>query len=238
MNYNAFLKVLILITSLNMIGCSNDTNYLEGLTIVPKEELNDRPISLDGETIPIYDINGERLIGDDVMLAMFSGNFGYDCYMDDSKEIKAIAFREATAQEKAIMNIIQQQSEIEMITKGETAPAFNTLDIEGNRFCLDSLKGKIIVINFWFIHCKPCVEEIPDLNELTKKYENKNIEFLSFTTDGKESLDVFLNSNEYLYHIIPNSNDIANDFRITSYPTNIVIDTNSKIAIILFSQGK
>ncbi|MGK0324190.1 MAG: thiol-disulfide isomerase/thioredoxin, partial [Psychroserpens sp.] len=61
-------------------------------------------------------------------------------------------------------------------------------DIEGNSHTLESLKGKVVVINFWFINCKPCVAEIPDLNKLKAKFNNKDAVFVAIALDSKPSL--------------------------------------------------
>ena len=46
-----------------------------------------------------------------------------------------------------------------------------------NRIRTKDLKGKINVINFWFMKCAPCIAEIPALNTLVKKYKGKDINF-------------------------------------------------------------
>ena len=38
---------------------------------------------------------------------------------------------------------------------------------------LKDLKGKAVILDFWATYCKPCIEEIPHLKELQKKYENE-----------------------------------------------------------------
>ena len=53
----------------------------------------------------------------------------------------------------------------------------------------DSLKGKVVLINFWFEGCQPCVTEFPALNELAQKLNaNKDFEFISFTFDNEETI--------------------------------------------------
>lgn len=43
------------------------------------------------------------------------------------------------------------------------------------------LSGKIVVMNFWYSKCLPCIKEIPELNKIVAEYkDNKNIVFLGF----------------------------------------------------------
>jgi len=48
------------------------------------------------------------------------------------------------------------------------APAFNLKDLEGKAVSLDSLKGKVVLLNFWSKSCGPCLEEMPSLAELAQ----------------------------------------------------------------------
>jgi peroxiredoxin len=48
------------------------------------------------------------------------------------------------------------------------APGFSLKDLHGNTVTLESLKGKVVVLNFWSKTCGPCLEEMPELADLTK----------------------------------------------------------------------
>ena len=53
---------------------------------------------------------------------------------------------------------------------GKACPEFALTDTEGRLWTNQSIKGKVTLINIWHIYCEPCIKEIPQLNELTKKY--------------------------------------------------------------------
>jgi peroxiredoxin len=48
------------------------------------------------------------------------------------------------------------------------APSFTLKDMHGATVSLESLRGKVVVLNFWTKTCGPCLEEMPELAELTK----------------------------------------------------------------------
>jgi len=59
---------------------------------------------------------------------------------------------------------------------------------------------KLIVLNYWATWCKPCVGEIPSLNQVKSKYEGKKIEFLSFSIDSDSlKLARFINANKFKF---------------------------------------
>ncbi len=128
--------------------------------------------------------------------------------------------------------ILKQQSvQSELI--GKKAPDFELTDITGNKITSEDVKGKVVVLNFWFIACKPCIEEIPKLNIVHDKYkDNPNIVFASITFDQKDKVESFLIDTPIKYAVIPDSIGVINSFNIFAYPTNIVIDKNGNFTDI------
>ena len=113
---------------------------------------------------------------------------------------------------------------------GTDFPEFDVLDLNGNRLAKSELKGKVLVLNFWFIGCSPCEMERPSLNDLTKIYaDNKDVVFISFAKNDKEQLTNFLADNPILYNVVPTDKDfIKTKFEINEYPVNIIIDRDGK----------
>jgi peroxiredoxin len=114
------------------------------------------------------------------------------------------------------------------LVKGKTFPSIEPVDINGEKFNLDNLKGQTIVLNWWAVWCAPCRIEIPGLNKLVDKYSDRNVKFISITDDSKDKVSDFLEKNEFLYDIT----FISKNDRIlfgNSYPKNIVIDSNGII---------
>ncbi len=67
---------------------------------------------------------------------------------------------------------------------GEPAPNFTLNDINGNPIALSSLKGKVVLIDFWASWCRPCRAENPNVVRLYNKYKNKGFDVLSVSLDG------------------------------------------------------
>ena len=120
---------------------------------------------------------------------------------------------------------------------GKPALPFSVTDINGNNYSLESLKGKVIVINFWFVECKPCVMEMPELNKLVEKFNNKDVVFLGFAMNEKDKIEQFLKKTKYKYNIIPGAKDVIGTYGVTSFPMHIVIDKNSIITFAVNGLG-
>jgi len=72
--------------------------------------------------------------------------------------------------------------------KGKKMPYLSLETIAGEKIKTKKLKGKILMINLWFIDCNPCIAELPALNRLAKEYKNKEVVFIGLSLDKKESL--------------------------------------------------
>ncbi|WP_158838044.1 TlpA family protein disulfide reductase [Polaribacter sp. L3A8] len=70
------------------------------------------------------------------------------------------------------------------MAKGNASPKFEDYkDAKGGEKSLDSFKGKYVYIDVWATWCGPCIREIPSLKNIEKEFHNKNIEFVSISTD-------------------------------------------------------
>ncbi|MGD0528312.1 MAG: TlpA disulfide reductase family protein [Polyangiaceae bacterium] len=66
------------------------------------------------------------------------------------------------------------------------APNFKLKDLRGNDVTLDSLRGKVVVLNFWTRTCGPCLEEMPDLAELAVILRDRpDVAVVTVSTDAK-----------------------------------------------------
>jgi len=207
-------------------------NPLKGLKKAGPNDINpDKPIMLDPMVTPMYYENLAKVKPEEFMKAMMSGDYVPEPYLNTKGDIKVIILRKASEEEKRQM-LEMQQNEMEPQKNdllGQEAAKFSVIDIYGKAFSLEELKGKVIVLNFWFVECKPCVSEIPELNKLVEKYKGKEVVFIGFASNDKEKLMKFLNSNSFTYNIIPNTPEISDNYGVKGFPTHVIIDKDSII---------
>jgi len=93
---------------------------------------------------------------------------------------------------------------------------------------LAGLRGKVVVVDFWATWCVSCVEGIPHLNELQRKYSGKNFQLLGLVREGHQTMDPFLAKHRVDYPIGLESGSL-DDYAITAIPLELVIDQEGKI---------
>jgi len=116
--------------------------------------------------------------------------------------------------------------------KGSTLNHLDLTDINGTKYTLESLKGKIVVFNFWFIKCGACIQEIPDLNQLKQTFSSDDVVFFSITFDKNNLVEEFLKKTRMDYTVIPNDKKTIDQFKIQFFPTNLIIDKEGKVVFI------
>jgi len=113
------------------------------------------------------------------------------------------------------------------------APDFDVKTLEGESLKLSALKGKVIVLNFWFIGCAPCRVEMPGLNTLTEEFRDQDVVFIAFALDNAEALGKFLEEKEFKYRIVPAASKIAGLFSVKIFPSHILINKKGEIEFML-----
>ncbi|RZL39281.1 MAG: TlpA family protein disulfide reductase [Pedobacter sp.] len=113
---------------------------------------------------------------------------------------------------------------------GKDLPAFKGITITGNQFSKQDLKNKIVLINFWFKECPPCVKEIPELNKFVDKYKRDNVRFIAITYDERKRAAKFQKKIGYKYEIICLTKDEIRKLNINhGFPSNILVGKDGKI---------
>lgn len=106
----------------------------------------------------------------------------------------------------------------------------NFAALNGKNLSVREFKGKYLLLNFWGEWCKPCVAEIPELVEAYKNIPREKLEIISFLqTANLEMAKRMIAAKMMRWHHVLLSDDIANQFKIRGYPTNILIAPDGKI---------
>ncbi len=131
------------------------------------------------------------------------------------------------------LEIVTSQSSDYSLKTGQSFPLFVAADFRtGKSVSLASFRGKWVFIDFWGTWCKPCVATMPTLKKLYQGLDKNRFEFIGIAgNQAPEQLHRFIEKNELKWPQIlsTESNPLTNRYRITSYPTSILLDPTGKI---------
>lgn len=72
------------------------------------------------------------------------------------------------------------------LARARMAPAFSVTTLDGRQVSLDSLAGKVVLIDFWATWCGPCREALPKIREIAQKFSGEPLVVMSISLDNDE----------------------------------------------------
>ncbi len=133
----------------------------------------------------IANINNQY-IKDQVLYANSEYNITYTKDLEGFYKVFSTGIKDEDLKSK----ITEIYNKLRLLSKGKVSPKFNNYEnFEGGATSLDDFLGKYVYIDVWATWCPPCTNEIPDLKEIVKKYQDKNIAFISISVDRDSGYD-------------------------------------------------
>ncbi len=131
----------------------------------------------------------------------------------------------------ASVNPIKSYTQINIGTK---APELNIEEVYYQKTkkngALPTLKGNIIILDFWAVWCSPCVAAFPENNRLSNKYKDKGVTFIAVTDDPVKNLENFLDKIEVDFYIARDDDGQSfKDYKIKHRPQMYIINRNGNI---------
>lgn len=203
--------------------------FPEGLRKLTNKEMMD-VMQSPPKGLTWYDVEGNKLSEKLAQGMTQGGDFVPEYYANADGKVVAVKFRKVTEQEKAMFASFRAEQERLATLVGTEAKDFETVDMDGNSIKLSDLKGEVVAINFWFVGCKPCIMEMPELNEIVKEFEGEEVKFVAIALDSKGAIEKFQEKHSFDYNIVPDGRKLAKHYEVSGYPTHCIVDKEGKIA--------
>jgi|GEM_PF-2306137 len=215
------MKLKILTIAIALIACITALDSQASMIKIDPptvSEDTDAHTMLHADSTTIYfDAVGNKIDTKKFAESMKSGKF---TILPDIKDGKVVSIKLKASEQKVAM--------------GSPAPRVSGTDLNGHTIDLKALRGKTVILNFWFTSCVPCMAEMPELNDLTAKYKNdSSIVFVAITYNSPEQVKAFLKHKDFKFNILADRSDIIEQYGIVGYPTSIVIDQSGNITFLL-----
>ncbi|MBL8066942.1 MAG: redoxin family protein [Armatimonadetes bacterium] len=117
--------------------------------------------------------------------------------------------------------------------EGKTAPSFKLKITDGTTATNASLKGKVVLLDFWATWCGPCKKASPTMQNLHKTYSSKGLKVIGVSVmeeeKGKAGVVKYKTDHKYTYPFAYEGDDLAKSLKVSSIPQFVLIDKKGKI---------
>ena len=122
---------------------------------------------------------------------------------------------------------------------GEAAPNFNAKTTAGEKFTNESLKGHVVLLQFWTTWCPYCRREQPMVDNLDKEFRDQGLVVLAVdVNESKKTVKQYLQQNPRACRIVlTEDTNLAAMYAAKSYPLYVVIDRNGNVVATRHGAG-
>lgn len=152
------------------------------------------------------------------------------------KRMKQVASPVGAGSTALAKNVADSKAPVADATPGsapEPAPALDMNLLNGGVLKLGSLRGKVVLVDFWATWCVPCLSEIPMFNQLKKDYQSRGVEVIAIATDeeGAAKVKPFVKAHPMDYTQVIGDRSTAGAFNVDDslLPVTILIDKQGRI---------
>ena len=114
---------------------------------------------------------------------------------------------------------------------GSQAPSFSLTSLDGTTVKSSTLKGSVVVLNFWATWCQPCMSEIPELKQMAAGSKVKVIG-IALDQDGEKTIKSFVASNNINYTVLVGDEEVFQRFNGVGIPYTLLLDPSQRIVKI------
>ena len=133
----------------------------------------------------------------------------------------------------AVVVSISGEAGVFKIDVGSKAPEFTADTTLNKKYEIkkDMKDGKVVLLSFWASWCAPCKKEIPDLNKLQKKFDEKKFHVVAINlAENARRVGAYAEKYKMEYTVLPDpAGQIKDKYGIVGVPTNIVIDPSGTV---------
>lgn len=131
---------------------------------------------------------------------------------------------------KGIKLRISNQKHI-ALKEGDCLPVFKVKDTDGHTYTNISTKGRLLILNFWYTGCGPCIREMPLISKWMDSYPNAT--YLAVTYNKAQQIKSIVERQHFRFHQIAADKQLFKIFNVREFPITVVVDANGVIRLLM-----
>lgn len=124
---------------------------------------------------------------------------------------------------------LEREEQNELV--GKKAPDFKLESFAGDSVSLQSLRGNVVVLDFWATWCGPCREAHPHLQKLHEDLQDQGLIVLGINSEDEQTVESYMDHNNYTFtNLVDLNQSVAESYNITTIPSVYIIDREGMIS--------
>lgn len=113
---------------------------------------------------------------------------------------------------------------------GTKLKSFDLKTVDGKATTNKSFKGKVVLVNFWGTWCKPCLKELPEFDQLYRRYRKHGLALVAIATDeDPQPVKEFIDARKISAKVLIGAEDYAGEYGSPKFPFSFVVDDKGVI---------
>ena len=230
MKQGSFKDAIATATEMETMGTTpmvkSVAEYDRGRALIGKDGEKPKPEQLEAElqafqqAVNTYPQNVAAVFSQGQVLAQLGR-------MDDARKCFQSCLSSLPAGDTAYLRVKHFAEDPELSTH-KMAPPFEVTAMDGTKFNLDAMGGRVVLIDFWATWCGPCNRELPHMKKIAKEFANDPLVIISVSWDSDEAKwKDFVAKNEMTWVQYRDADHaLGNEFEINSIPHYFTIDSD------------
>jgi len=120
------------------------------------------------------------------------------------------------------------------------APDFSFASLTGDTFHLEELRGKVVLLDFFYKSCYPCMLALPSLQRLHETYAGLGLQVIGLDPfdDADDDMPAFLEKRGVMYPVLLTDRDLPASYRVSGYPTLYLVDKHGLVKYVHEGYGE
>lgn len=128
----------------------------------------------------------------------------------------------------------------DLLKVGSVAPSWSLNSTRDETINLSDFAGRLVLVDFFYKSCYPCMLAIPELQDLHERYQDKGLNVIGINpVDTKEDdIEKFLIKRGVSYPVLLEGKEVSSQYHVSGYPTIYLLDQEGKILFVQVGYGE